>query len=71
MFRDEIHQMLDSLKDMPRKIQWVLDTQPKTIQAAGENPRYANVRLGAVVEHINQGLTFRRRSCDHLGHIRF
>ena len=24
-------------------------------QAAGENPRYANVRLGAVVEHINQG----------------
>ena len=24
MFRDEIHQMLDSLKDMPRKIQWVL-----------------------------------------------
>lgn len=30
MFRDEIAQALDSLKDMPRKIQWVLDTQTKT-----------------------------------------
>ncbi len=28
VFRDEIAQTLDSLKDMPRKIQWVLDTQP-------------------------------------------
>ena len=42
MFRDEIHQMLDSLKDMPRKIQWVLDTQPKTIQAAAERMVNAN-----------------------------
>ena len=42
MFRDEIHQVLDSLKDMPRKIQWVLDTQPKTIQAAAERMVNAN-----------------------------
>lgn len=42
MFRDEVHQMLDSLKDMPRKIQWVLDTQPKTIQAAAERMVNAN-----------------------------
>ena len=34
--------MLDSLKDMPRKIQWVLDTQPKTIQAAAERMVNAN-----------------------------
>lgn len=34
MFRDEIAQTLDSLKDMPRKIQWVLDTQAKTVHDA-------------------------------------
>ena len=34
MFRDEIAQALDSLKDMPRKIQWVLDTQTKTVHDA-------------------------------------
>lgn len=34
MFRDEIAQALDSLKDMPRKIQWVLDTQAKTVHDA-------------------------------------
>ena len=34
MFRDEIAQTLDSLKDMPRKIQWVLDTQTKTVHDA-------------------------------------
>ena len=31
-----------ALKDMPRKIQWVLDTQPKTIQAAAERMVNAN-----------------------------
>ena len=36
MYRDEIAQTLDSLKDMPRKIQWVLDTQTKTVQEAAE-----------------------------------
>ena len=34
MFRDEIRQQVDSLKDMPRKIQWVLDTQTPTIEQA-------------------------------------
>ena len=34
MFRDEIAQTLDSLKDMPRKIQWILDTQTKTVHDA-------------------------------------
>ena len=34
MFRDEIQQTLDSLKDMPRKIQWVLDTQTKAVHDA-------------------------------------
>lgn len=37
MFRDEIHQNLDSLKEMPRKIQWVLDTQTDVIRKAAEN----------------------------------
>ena len=36
MYRDEIQQTLDSLKDMPRKIQWVLDTQTETVHAAAE-----------------------------------
>ena len=36
MYRDEIQQTLDSLKDMPRKIQWVLDTQTDTVHAAAE-----------------------------------
>ena len=36
MYRDEIAQTLDSLKDMPRKIQWVLDTQTKTVQEAAK-----------------------------------
>lgn len=34
VFRDEIHQTLDSLKDMPSKIQWVLDTQPHAVELA-------------------------------------
>ncbi|HCA73872.1 MAG TPA: glutamine--fructose-6-phosphate transaminase (isomerizing), partial [Bifidobacterium sp.] len=34
MFRDEIAQTLDSLKEMPRKIQWILDTQTNAIQQA-------------------------------------
>ena len=34
MFRDEIAQTLDSLKDMPRKIQWILDTQTETVHDA-------------------------------------
>ena len=36
MYRDEIAQTLESLKDMPRKIQWVLDTQTKTVQEAAK-----------------------------------
>ena len=36
MFRDEIQSTLDALKDMPRKIQWVLDTQTKAVHAAAE-----------------------------------
>lgn len=36
MYRDEIAQTLESLKDMPRKIQWVLDTQTKIVQEAAE-----------------------------------
>ena len=36
MYRDEIAQTLESLKDMPRKIQWILDTQTKTVQEAAE-----------------------------------
>ena len=37
VFRDEIHQTLDSLKAMPQKIQWVLDTQPPRVaRAAGQ-----------------------------------
>lgn len=34
MFRDEIHQILDALKDMPAKIQWVLDTQTAAVSEA-------------------------------------
>lgn len=40
--RDEIAQTLDSLKDMPRKIQWVLDTQPSKVSAAARQLRDAN-----------------------------
>ena len=32
MYRDEIHQTIDSLKAMPSKIQWVLDTQSEKVQ---------------------------------------
>ncbi|MEK0306324.1 glutamine--fructose-6-phosphate transaminase (isomerizing) [Bifidobacterium favimelis] len=32
MYRDEIHQMVDSLKAMPPKIQQVLDTQSETVR---------------------------------------
>ncbi|WP_129880606.1 glutamine--fructose-6-phosphate transaminase (isomerizing) [Bifidobacterium pseudolongum] len=42
VFRDEIAQTLDSLKDMPRKIQWVLDTQPSKVAAAARQLRDAN-----------------------------
>lgn len=34
MFKDEIHQMLQSLQSMPQKIQWILDTQTQTVQRA-------------------------------------
>lgn len=34
VFHDEIHQTIDSLKEMPRKIQWVLDTQPQAVTKA-------------------------------------
>lgn len=34
MFRDEIRQILDALKDMPAKIQWILDTQMKAVHEA-------------------------------------
>lgn len=36
MFKDEIHQMLESLQSMPQKIQWILDTQAQTVQRAAE-----------------------------------
>lgn len=36
MFRDEIRQTLDSLKDMPAKIQRILDTQSDVIREAAE-----------------------------------
>lgn len=42
MFRDEIRQQVDSLKDMPRKIQWVLDTQTAAIEQAAK--RMANAQ---------------------------
>ena len=42
VFRDEIAQTLDSLKDMPRKIQWVLDTQRSKVAAAARQLRDAN-----------------------------
>lgn len=32
MFRDEIHQILAQLREMPQKIQWVLDTQAGVVQ---------------------------------------
>ncbi len=34
VFRDEIRNTFDQLQAMPRKIQWVLDTQPSTIEQA-------------------------------------
>ena len=37
MFRDEIQSTLDALKAMPRKIQWILDTQAPTVQQAAEH----------------------------------
>ena len=46
MFRDEIAQALDSLKDMPRKIQWVLDTQTKTVHDAAAQMVDAKSFLG-------------------------
>ena len=36
MFRDEINQVLDSLKAMPAKIQWILDTQTGAVRAAAK-----------------------------------
>lgn len=36
MYRDEILQTITSLKDMPAKIQWVLDTQAETVQKTAE-----------------------------------
>lgn len=42
VFRDEIHQTLDSLKAMPQKIQWVLDTQPPRVAKAAEQLADAN-----------------------------
>ena len=32
LFRDEIHQTVDSLRAMPSKIEWVLDTQADTVE---------------------------------------
>ncbi|BDR54979.1 glutamine--fructose-6-phosphate aminotransferase [isomerizing] [Bombiscardovia apis] len=37
MFRDEIHQHVDSLKAMPQKIQQVLDTQTETVARAAKS----------------------------------
>ena len=42
VFRDEIHQTLDSLKAMPQKIQQVLDTQPPRVARAAEQLSDAN-----------------------------
>ncbi|PAU69995.1 glutamine fructose-6-phosphate transaminase [Bifidobacterium italicum] len=42
VFRDEIHQTLDSLKAMPQKIQQVLDTQPPRVARAAEQLADAN-----------------------------
>ena len=42
VFRDEIHQTLDSLKAMPQKIQQVLDTQPPRVAKAAEQLADAN-----------------------------
>ncbi|WEV71953.1 glutamine--fructose-6-phosphate transaminase (isomerizing) [Bifidobacterium sp. ESL0790] len=36
LYSDEIHQIVDQLKVMPEKIQWVLDNQADTIQAAAK-----------------------------------
>lgn len=36
MFKDEIHQMLQSLQEMPQKIQWILDTQTESVQRAAK-----------------------------------
>ncbi|RBP99872.1 glutamine--fructose-6-phosphate transaminase (isomerizing) [Bifidobacterium xylocopae] len=37
MFRDEIHQIVDSLKAMPAKIQQVLDSQADTVERAAKS----------------------------------
>ncbi len=37
MFRDEIHQIVQQLRAMPRKIQWVLDTQTDTVERTAEH----------------------------------
>ncbi len=37
MFRDEIHHILDNLRAMPEKIQWVLDTQTDAVERAAEH----------------------------------
>ena len=42
VFRDEIHQTLDSLKAMPQKIQQVLDTQSPRVAKAAEQLADAN-----------------------------
>lgn len=36
LYRDEIHQILDQLKAMPAKIQWVLDNQAGTVDDAAK-----------------------------------
>ena len=48
VFRDEIRQTLDSLKAMPAKIQWVLDTQPDRVQRAAEQLGYPVALEGAL-----------------------
>lgn len=42
MFRDEIHQIVKQLKAMPKKIQWVLDTQSEVVEKAAK--RMLNAR---------------------------
>lgn len=36
LYRDEIHHILDQLKEMPEKIQWVLDRQAGSVQEAAK-----------------------------------
>ncbi|RYN12176.1 glutamine--fructose-6-phosphate aminotransferase [Bifidobacterium animalis subsp. animalis] len=45
VFRDEISQTLNYLKDMPAKIQWILDTQTDTIKEAAAQLVNANTVL--------------------------